>query len=435
MAFPPSVYKTWIAGETLTAADLNNSMQVIPNSNIPEDIDDFSVNATEMQTQTDPGESGSESLATSLSEELARLRFAHKDATGKTYWYQTPSSTIETIVNGTQTFAGAKTFSSAVNFTATSNHIYLTTAGAGRAIISAASIATTDRVYSFPDISANGTVALLEGSQTFTGAKTFGTGEFSVTSRAIFTGSSVDIGTSGDAGTLDIYPATSAKGVLRIVAADNTGNSITTLTQAAQGGAYTYTIPDGGASCEILLTRAAQTIVGVKTFPAGSEAAPGLVISSAGNGFWSGGSNIIDVSINGTKTWRYASSSNQSYADLIPGTDNTYKCGQLAARFTEVFAVAGSINTCHSSEKYDIRDLADDFVVPMGARFKRNGTEWDQVGYIADPMQPEAFYYDKETGKRSETNVYGDAVIGNLCAGWWKHEDRIRKLEEKLGMK
>lgn len=59
-----------------------------------------------------------------------------------------------------------------LSITATSNHLKLSTSS-NKAIISAAAQATSDRTFTLPDISGNGTFAFLEGSQTFTGSKTF----------------------------------------------------------------------------------------------------------------------------------------------------------------------------------------------------------------------------------------------------------------------
>lgn len=265
MAYPPSVFKTWIAGEILTAADLNSSFQVIPNTNIPEDIDDFSVNALEMQTQTDPGESGSESLATSLSEEIARLRFAIKDATGKTYWYQTPVSTIETVVSGTQTFAGAKTFSSAVTITPTSDQLVL---GTTRTVtVTAPTPATTSRAWTIPDISGNGTFVSREAAESLTGAKTF-------TARTTFTGASVDIGTAGTAGALDIYPSGASSGVFALRSVTNSSGITVTLTHAAHSANTTYTIPNIGSACDFVMTAGAQTVAGAKTFSSAVTVTP-----------------------------------------------------------------------------------------------------------------------------------------------------------------
>lgn len=43
---------------------------------------------------------------------------------------------------------------------------------------------------------------------------------------------------------IDFFPPTSAKGYLRIQAADNAGDTATTITNASQAGARTYIIPD-----------------------------------------------------------------------------------------------------------------------------------------------------------------------------------------------
>ena len=86
---------TRVAGETLTAAKYNADNQQVVDNFEPEQMDDYSVNATEMQATTDPGEVGSESLATSLAAEIERLRFAIQDLKLKfnpdgAQWYVTP---------------------------------------------------------------------------------------------------------------------------------------------------------------------------------------------------------------------------------------------------------------------------------------------------------------------------------------------------------
>lgn len=75
------------------------------------------------------------------------------------------------VSTGTQTWAGAKTLSSALTITPTTNQLVL---GTTRTVtISATQPATTSRTWTIPDISGNGTFAALEGTQTFTGDKTF----------------------------------------------------------------------------------------------------------------------------------------------------------------------------------------------------------------------------------------------------------------------
>ena len=55
-------------------------------------------------------------------------------------------------------------------------------------------------------------------------------------------------GSSGYAGTVKSFPATSAKGSLAVVAVANTGDTVTTISNAAMGQASVVSIPDPGAS-------------------------------------------------------------------------------------------------------------------------------------------------------------------------------------------
>jgi len=78
----------------------------------------------------------------------------------------------------------------------------------------------------------------------------------------------LQVGGDANAVSLDIHPATTASGTLRITAANSATDSVTLITNASQAAARTYTIPDGGASASFMLTQGAQTIAGVNTFTA-----------------------------------------------------------------------------------------------------------------------------------------------------------------------
>lgn len=54
----------------------------------PPKVDDYSGSLVQMQTATDPGEVGSENLASSLAGELERLRFAIREIKGTAQWYE-----------------------------------------------------------------------------------------------------------------------------------------------------------------------------------------------------------------------------------------------------------------------------------------------------------------------------------------------------------
>lgn len=64
-----------------------------------------------------------------------------------------------------------------------------------------------------------------------------------------------------------IYPATTASGSFLLLAADQTGDTVVTVTPAAMGQASVVTIPDPGAStADFVLSAGDATISGVKTF-------------------------------------------------------------------------------------------------------------------------------------------------------------------------
>lgn len=110
--------------------------------------------------------------------------------------------------------------------------------------------------------------AITTGAQSFAGTKTF---EGDVVVSGALTTSSVSQtnvvgGASGTAGSLQVYPTTAAKGKTSITAADNAGNTTTTIRTAEQSGARIYTVPDAGGNTEFVMAAGAQTIAGVKTF-------------------------------------------------------------------------------------------------------------------------------------------------------------------------
>lgn len=91
--------KNW-APEILTNTDLNAEIDNILNNLGPAGVDDYSVTATQMKLMTNPGTTGAESLATSLSGEIERLRFVIQRLMGSSTvnWYDTPTSTITDLV-------------------------------------------------------------------------------------------------------------------------------------------------------------------------------------------------------------------------------------------------------------------------------------------------------------------------------------------------
>jgi hypothetical protein len=78
----------------------------------------------------------------------------------------------------------------------------------------------------------------------------------------------LDAGASGTAGSIDIFPTTASKGKIALTATASAGDTTTSITNASQAAARTYTIPDALAS--------AQFILGVQGTTARTATADGL---------------------------------------------------------------------------------------------------------------------------------------------------------------
>lgn len=89
--------KTVTDGETILAADWNAEFDNVLTNLYPAKIDDASSNDAAMQTVADPYPASAISLATSLAEELHRLRYLVKQITGESQWYIDPDNNIATM--------------------------------------------------------------------------------------------------------------------------------------------------------------------------------------------------------------------------------------------------------------------------------------------------------------------------------------------------
>ena len=75
-------------------------------------------------------------------------------------------------------------------------------------------------------------------------------------------GGNIQAGLSGTAGYLASFPATASKGSLHLTAVANTGNTVTTISNAAMGQASTVSIPDpGAATANFLLDTGAANLL------------------------------------------------------------------------------------------------------------------------------------------------------------------------------
>ncbi|MEE8208244.1 MAG: hypothetical protein V3T88_04720 [Nitrosomonadaceae bacterium] len=94
-AFPYAMTFTVSAGDTILADHYNTANNEHINNNIPTSIDDYSTNVTQMQATSDPGNVGTESLATTAAGNFERLRFLLQEITQEPQWYSTPPTFCE----------------------------------------------------------------------------------------------------------------------------------------------------------------------------------------------------------------------------------------------------------------------------------------------------------------------------------------------------
>lgn len=149
----------------------------------------------------------------------------------------------------------------------------------------------------------------------------------------------LDAGLSGTAGTVDIFPSTAAKGKIALTAADSAGDTTTTIVNASQAAARTYTIPDAGAAASFVMTEGAQTINGVKTL----GSIQNLKASNAITAFATGGQasgTLLTSQVNSITVCATAADSVRlptSVAGMVVQVSN------LGAAFAAVFPISGDL--------------------------------------------------------------------------------------------
>jgi hypothetical protein len=167
MAGTYSRVKTWAAAETLTAADLNAEFDNEITNADPDSIGDESADATEMRAVADPGESGSESLATDLKGEILRLRNVIQEITQRTYWYQTPSTDLADVIKGDGTVGRVLRLSTLTFANGTNAHtlkLTLTSVWNGDTIAEVDNVAKNATTGTYWTLNAGGTELKIESA-------------------------------------------------------------------------------------------------------------------------------------------------------------------------------------------------------------------------------------------------------------------------------
>lgn len=126
--------KTWVSTEDVSYSDLNAEFDNVITYFTPLYMDDYSTNVSQMQMATDPGEVGTESLATTMAGEIARIRFILSEITGEDYWYESPTSSILGLANAIGSGLNANRLVSGRVLTTSSQPAFLVPNGAARTI-------------------------------------------------------------------------------------------------------------------------------------------------------------------------------------------------------------------------------------------------------------------------------------------------------------
>jgi len=183
------------------------------------------------------------------------------------------------------------------------------------------------------------------GTSTLTGNVTGGgtvksTGDFTVgDSKVVVTASSGNVVGKGSlqvdgliqsgkdtvAGDVRIYPATTARGYLKILAADAAGDYVTTINRASQAAARTYTIPDAGNNASFVMTVGNQTITGNTTLTGNATVSGTTTLATALTGVLKATSGVVSAATGGTDYLRPADMINPGSVVVtsVDGTDGT----------------------------------------------------------------------------------------------------------------
>lgn len=95
-----------VPGQVIASSLWNNEFVNLFDNINPDGVGAYSDTDTQMQTATDPFPSGATSRPTAVSGEIERLRYMLQLIIGQTYWYQHPSTDLETASSDITTLQG-----------------------------------------------------------------------------------------------------------------------------------------------------------------------------------------------------------------------------------------------------------------------------------------------------------------------------------------
>ena len=191
------------------------------------------------------------------------------------------------------------------------------------------------------------------------------TGRLSEDAATAINGGNIQAGLSGTVGYLASFPATPAKGSLRVAAVENTGDTLVTISNALHGQASVYSIPDAANAVGRFLVGATATPFVSGNFPVASGTA-GLMVDSGvaaaqlmrlnAVNTMSGSGQIILVKANGTEASNAVTASGNAgvitTSSLTTAAGATYSITWTNTKITATSVIAltiqGGTNTVQS---------------------------------------------------------------------------------------
>lgn len=214
------------------------------------------------------------------------------------------------------------------------------------------------------------------------------TGGLSEDAATAINGGNIQAGLSGTAGYLASFPSTAARGSLRLTAVANTGDTVTTISNAAMGQASVISIPDPGAATANFLISASA---------GGQSMSGGLTISSGNLGVTLGNIAATLGSLAAGTT-------------VIAGTGITATTGNIVASAGNVVAgatgAAGSVTSFSGTGSAEFLRLAA--IDNAGGNFSTTISNASSVGQSQTISIPDA--------GAASANFLLDAGAANILA-------------------
>lgn len=195
----------------------------------------------------------------------------------------------------------------------------------------------------------------------------------------------------------------------------------------------------GGTARAEVNTGGVEILSGVVSALDGSAAAPSYTFTNEPDcGMYVAGTNTIGIATAGAIKFSVTGSEIVAYGNVIPSADNSVSCGKSGARWTEVWAANGTIQTSSLSEKSDVADIQEvDIKIPRAIKFRwnsekiRNPNSPVYLGFSADDLPNDARPLNPETGLRDTKSVYTSSVLAMLCAAARNLDNRVKTLEAR----